>query len=236
MVAGAGAVSMGAAAAWAFSDVLAAALCDWGVGAPGDAILGFFLPFALVSVYARFILGLYLAKRLGGRPERNRLLGAAAGVVWMMLAAGLVARLSGIPDARGFNMDAQDSQDSFGRSHPVHPVHPCQVPFAGAPFTSWLARYPGRIGGWVYSCAANEDLQDRQDESCSSCASLLKPLPDGPKDASHGRSPAPFPCAILRDALDGARAQGRASRADEAAAARLREGTLVPLRLGAEER
>jgi hypothetical protein len=133
LAAGGGAVGLGAAAGWATCDVLAAALGDWGVGAPGNAILGFFLPFALTSVYARFVIGLWLSRKLDGRPAHNRLLGAAAGVVWMVFLSGLLARAAGLGGRA-------EGAAAYGAE-------------PGGPVTSWLARWPGELGARTYLSA-----------------------------------------------------------------------------------
>jgi hypothetical protein len=131
MAAGGTAVALGAAAGWASSDVLAAALRDWGVGPPGDALLGFLLPFALTSVYARFIIGLWLARKLEGRAQENRMLGAAAGVVWMLFVAGFACRAMGVSPR-------EDGERPFGLAREAGPL------------SKWLARYPGELGARIY--------------------------------------------------------------------------------------
>jgi len=114
-------VALGTAAGLAVSDTLAAALRDLGVARPGDAVLGFFLPFALTSVYARFVTGLWLSRRLERRHEENRILGAACGVALAIVAVGLAGNLAGLhrDDRRG------------------------------APFVSWLASGPGEAASGV---------------------------------------------------------------------------------------
>lgn len=145
LAAGCSAVGLGAAAGWATSDVLAAALRDWGVGSPGDVIVGFFLPFALTSVYVRFIIGLWLSRRFEKRPAHNRLLGAAAGVVWMVFVVGLAARVAGL-DGRASEPKAVAGPASFeaAESSPEG--------IAG-PLTNWLARWPGAVGARMYLSA-----------------------------------------------------------------------------------
>jgi hypothetical protein len=132
LAAGCSAVGLGSLAGWATCDVLAAALRDWGVSSPGDTIVGFFLPFALTSVYARFIIGLWLARKLEAKPVHNRFFGALAGIVWMVFVAGSVARVSGI-DTSTPARTASFRPDS-----------------AVGPFTTWLARWPGAVGGEMY--------------------------------------------------------------------------------------
>jgi len=139
------AVGLGSLAGWATCDVLAAALRDWGVGSPGDMIVGFFLPFALTSVYARFIIGLWLARRLEGRPRHNHVLGAAAGLVWMVFLAGSIARISGLAD------DATaPARDAYG---PNYEPETDTCAGAAGPFTKWLARWPGSVGARMYLSA-----------------------------------------------------------------------------------
>jgi len=139
------AVGLGSVAGWATCDVLAAALRDWGVGSPGDRIVGFFLPFALTSVYARFIIGLWLARRLEGRPTHNHLLGAAAGIVWMVFVAGSAARISGVAD------DAPaPARDAYGSNYESNIDASAG---AAGPFTKWLARWPGSVGARMYLSA-----------------------------------------------------------------------------------
>ncbi|MHC5058120.1 MAG: CvpA family protein [Planctomycetota bacterium] len=142
LAAGCSAVALGAAAGWATSDVLAAALRDWGVGSPGDAIVGFFLPFALTSVYARFIIGLWLSRKLKEKPGHDRLLGAAAGLVWMVFLAGSVARAAGLD---------QDAAATAAATRAAY--HELGAPGPGdsaGPFTQWLARWPGAVGARMY--------------------------------------------------------------------------------------
>lgn len=209
MTAGGTAVVLGAASAWATSDVLAAALRDWGVGPPGDAILGFFLPFALVSVYARFIIGLWLSKRLEKAPERNRFLGAAAGVACVVFAAGLAARAAGVgpqavcargdvdrpPEAAAPACRADGSADGSLAGTRL------SVDAASGPFTRWLARYPGGVGAWAYALAGRGE-DDRRRLT-----------------------------GTLKGALDNTHAQKRASRADEEAFGSPRDEHSVPLRV-----
>ena len=141
LAAGCSAVGLGALAGWAVSDVLSAALRDWGVGSPGDRIVGFFLPFALTSVYARFIISLWLSRKLEDRPAHNRALGAVAGLVWMVFFSGLVARAVGL-DKNASTPDAVANAATFeGRNASAD---------EGAPLTKWLARWPGAVGARVY--------------------------------------------------------------------------------------
>lgn len=119
VLANASSVLLGVFAGWGVRDVLAAALKDWGVAPPGDAVLGFFIPFALTSVYTRLVIGLWLLKVLGRRPEGNRLLGAVAGAVCALLLAGVVGNIAGI------HRDAPER----------------------APFAVWLASWPGELAG-----------------------------------------------------------------------------------------
>ena len=136
------AVALGSLAGWATCDVLAAALRDWGVGRPGDTIIGFFLPFALTSVYARFVIGLWLARRLDGKPRHNHLLGAAAGLVWMVFLAGSVARISGLTG------DAPSP--AHGACGAASESDAAACTGAAGPFTKWLARWPGSVGARMY--------------------------------------------------------------------------------------
>ena len=160
LAAGCSAVGLGTVAGWATCDVLSAALRDWGVGSPGDAIVGFFLPFALTSVYARFIIGLWLARKLEARPAHNRLLGAAAGIVWMVFVAGSVARISGV--------DARDP----ARGAAARTAYPRSGGAVG-PLTRWLARWPGSVGGQMYLSA----LKRGHDEAlASTLKETLDPL------------------------------------------------------------
>jgi hypothetical protein len=129
MATGAGAVALGLLVGAALCDALADALRAIGVGHTGSIVLGFFLPFALVSVYARYLAGLWLSRAFDRMPDRNRILGAVAGVVWMALAVGLVARVAWCRDA------TVPAADDLPR---------------GAPFVSWLARYPGALGASAY--------------------------------------------------------------------------------------
>ena len=131
ILAGGLAVTLGALAATAASGVLAAALNDLGVAYPGDVALGFFLPFALVSVYARYIAGLWLSKRLLRAPGRNQWLGAAAGVVWTVFALGFLVRVAGFGPAEAGHEPGAETATRPRRRPP--------------PFCSWLARYPGRV-------------------------------------------------------------------------------------------
>jgi uncharacterized membrane protein required for colicin V production len=135
LAAGCSAVGLGALAGWAVCDALAAALRDWAVGSPGDRIVGFFLPFALTSVYARFIIGLWLSRRLEDRPAHNRAFGAAAGLVWMVFFSGLVARVAGLDKSE---------------STPDPVASAATYEDEGAPLTKWLARWPGAVGARVY--------------------------------------------------------------------------------------
>jgi uncharacterized membrane protein required for colicin V production len=130
MATGSGAVALGAAAGWSLVDVLADALGDFGVGYPGDRLLGFFLPFAVVSVYARFLAGLWLSKLLEDQPDRNRTFGALAGAVWMMFVAGFVGRIAGLAP-----------ESTIADESPGHKT--------SAPFASWLAEYPGGLSGFA---------------------------------------------------------------------------------------
>ena len=123
MVAGGAAVTLGLAAGALACGPLAAASARLGVRYPGDAILGFLVPFGTASVGARYAAGLWLSKRLERTPERNRLMGAAAGVFWILFAAAFLARLGGLDGDRGRRE---------------------------APFCSWLARYPGALSAATY--------------------------------------------------------------------------------------
>jgi hypothetical protein len=131
ILAGGFAVTLGALAATAASGVLAAALNDLGVAYPGDIALGFFLPFALVSVYARYIAGLWLSKRLLRAPGRDRWLGAAAGAVWTVFALSLLVNVVWPGQAEADQKSAPEIAAPSRRRPP--------------PFCSWLARYPGRV-------------------------------------------------------------------------------------------
>ncbi|MHC4251196.1 MAG: CvpA family protein [Planctomycetota bacterium] len=142
LAAGCSAVGLGAAAGWATSDVLTAALRDWGVGSPGDAIVGFFLPFALTSVYARFIIGLWLSRKLKEKPGHDRLLGAAAGIVWMVFLAGSVARAAGLDGGAAVHASAARA------GH--HEDYASVSEDTAGPLTQWLARWPGAVGARMY--------------------------------------------------------------------------------------
>ncbi len=131
ILAGGLAVTLGVLAATAASGVLAAALNDLGVAYPGDMALGFFLPFALVSVYARYIAGLWLSKRLARAPGRNQWLGAVAGAVWMAFALGFLVRVAGFGPVEAGREPGTEIATPSRRRPP--------------PFCSWLARYPGRV-------------------------------------------------------------------------------------------
>lgn len=167
LAAGGTAVGLGAAAGWATSDVLAAALRDWGVGAPGNAILGFLLPFAVTSVYVRFIIGLWLSRKLEEKPAHNRALGAAAGVVWMAFLAGFVARAAGL-DALATGPLASDSAGVRLNAGPREVV--CATSIDGGmtgstgvsgPLTRWLARWPGELGARMYLSALAGERKGR---------------------------------------------------------------------------
>ena len=146
---GAGAVGLGAIAAWTVSGVLADALGDLGVGYPGDAVLGFFLPFALVSVYARYLAGLWLTKWVENSPERNRTLGAVVGAVWMLFAIGFVGRLAGVNE------------------RPAHARPQASYP----PLVCWLTDYPGAVGAHIYlSRETKQDEEDRIWSDALECA------------------------------------------------------------------
>ncbi len=203
MLAGGTAVTLGAGTAWATWDVLAAALRDWGVGTPGDVVLGIFIPFALVSVYARFIIGLWLSKRLERRPRGNCVLGSAAGVVWVVLAAGFAARAAGLDPAPP--AAARHAVYGVGQA-PLGGASPQAGPWedaASGPFTRWLARYPGELGAWMYLRGVRRG--------------------EGEKGRLTG---------TLKACLDAERAQRRASRADDEAFESLRRKRPVPLRVG----
>jgi hypothetical protein len=197
MLAGGVALALGAFAAMAVSGVLAGALDDLGVAYPGDLGLGFFLPFALVSVYARYIAGLWLSKRLARRPERNRALGAAAGALWMLFTLGFLARTAGFGPAGRHQQTSRTC-----RPHVTEPASEIGLTreaaratepiLSGAPFCAWLARYPGAT------------------------ASRLQPY------RLIGRGgPATWEAA-LRAALDGGRIQARTAEADREASSSLR--------------
>ncbi len=215
IAAGGVAVSLGLAAAWGISDVLAVALREWGVGSPGDAILGAFLPFALVSVYTRYVIGLWLARRLKGRPERNRLMGAAAGVAWVAFVAGMVARAA----------------------LPTGSAAPTRIASTGAipPVTAWLARYPGRMGAYVLGGSGGRDAQAPEHHArdiahaakCSTdaVATDLEIAADANAAGITERL-----AGTLKECLDGSRAGRRATLADDEAFSTIRN-RVVPLRV-----
>ena len=130
MIAGGGAVALGTIAGGALCEPLGQTLSGLGVGYPGDVALAFFLPFALVSVYVRYLIGLWLSYELNQSPERNRAWGAVVGAVWMVFAAGSAGRLAGLAEP------------------PPADERPTSAAGA-APFARWLAKYPGAVGSFV---------------------------------------------------------------------------------------
>lgn len=131
MLAGGVALALGAFAGMAASGPISAALGDFGVAYPGDVLLGFFLPFALVSVYTRYIAGLWLSRRLNSAPARNRWLGAAAGAVWVVFALGFLTRVAGFGPQDTVHETGAELATETGRVKP--------------PFCEWLACYPGEV-------------------------------------------------------------------------------------------
>lgn len=130
LFAGNGALSLALLAGGIFSSPLATFFREIGVAAPGDKILGFFLPFAVVSVYGRYMLGLWLSKKFGSKFEVNRTWGAFAGIIWMVFCFGFVMRAVGV-------------ENKHTRANPV-------IADAAGPFSRWLSNYGGEIGARIY--------------------------------------------------------------------------------------
>ena len=131
MLAGGVALALGAFGGMAASGPISTALGDIGFAYPGDVLLGFFLPIALVSVYTRYIAGLWLSRRLRRRPARNRWLGAAAGAVWVVFALGFLTRVAGF---------GRREADPANDAEIAAEIRQCDPPFC-----EWLARYPGAV-------------------------------------------------------------------------------------------
>lgn len=140
MLAGGVALALGAFAGMAASGPISAALGDFGVAYPGDVLLGFFLPFALVSVYTRYIAGLWLSRRLQRRPARNRWLGAAAGAVWVVFALGFLTRVAGF----GSSLDPETLDGQIPNQETGAELA-AETGRVKPPFCEWLACYPGEV-------------------------------------------------------------------------------------------
>lgn len=135
------ALGLGALAARLACGPLSAALAGLGLRPPGHVIIGAFLPFSVVSVYAKFLTGLWLKKRLrrcSSRASRGLIgqssLGAAFGAASAVFLTGGALRLL------------------------------CGAETPDGMVASWMHRHPGRVASELYGIASHREALDAEGE------------------------------------------------------------------------